>query len=204
MNLGQSIMPSSRPAKLSLMEFLKIETAPQHQAIESVIPLLKPDLTLAEYRTHLRKMLGFYIPLEARLVDYAQKSGDSLSIAQRFKTQWLLADLLALGGSAEDIADAPQCANIPQISGTPECVGVLYVIEGSTLGAQVIRRSLIEHLDLDDTKLNFYTGYGGETLAMWHTFRSQAQNLVHESAYNEAGKRACEIFRLLLDWLRTS
>jgi len=204
MNLGQSIVPSGRPAKLSLLEFLKTETAPQHQAIESVIPLLKPDLTLAEYRTHLIKMLGFYLPLEASLAEYCRKFGDALSIAQRFKTQWLSADLLALAVSAENIADTPNCDKISPISSTAECVGVLYVIEGATLGAQVIRRCLIKHLDLDETKLRFYTGYGSETLAMWHAFRSQAQNLVDESAYNESGKSACEIFRLLLEWLRAS
>jgi heme oxygenase len=204
MNLGQSINLSGSQENRSLLEFLKTETAPLHQAIESVIPLLKPNLKLAEYRSHLIKMLGFYSPLEASLAQYSLAFGDALGIAQRFKTEWIHADLIALAEPAEHIANAPKCSNIPQITSAPKCVGVLYVIEGSTLGAQVIRRSLIEHLDLDETKLHFYTGYGSETRSMWHSFRLQAQNLVGESEYKESAESAREIFRLLLEWLRAS
>ena len=202
MHKMQTLSPPSIPANPPLFEFLKTETAPQHQAIESVIPLLKPDLTLAEYRSHLIKMLGFYTPLEARLSQYVQEFGDVLSIARRFKTQWLHADLIALAESTMDLAESGKYAAISKITSLPMCVGVLYVIEGSTLGAQVIRRSLIQNLDLDDTTMHFYNGYGSETLTMWKSLRSQAQNAVKDSDYSESGASARETFRLLLEWLQ--
>jgi heme oxygenase (biliverdin-IX-beta and delta-forming) len=200
----QTLSHSSIPANPSLFEFLKSETADLHLSIESVMPLLRADLTLAEYRSHLIKMLGFYTPLEARLSQYVQEFGDGLSIARRFKTQWIHADLIALGESTIDLAESSKNAGISKISSLPKCVGILYVIEGATLGAQVIRRSLLNNLNLDNTRMHFYNGYGSETLTMWQSLRSQAQNAVKDSEYSESGASARETFRLLLEWLRAS
>ena len=54
------------------------------------------------------------------------------------------------------------------MNGPLDAVGCLYVLEGSTLGGQIILRRAAERLGIDaDTGAGFFHGYGAQTGAMW-------------------------------------
>jgi hypothetical protein len=49
-----------------LLERLRRETSSLHQAVENGLDLLRPEMTLDEYRTVLEGFYGFYAPWEAK------------------------------------------------------------------------------------------------------------------------------------------
>jgi len=50
----------------------------------------------------------------------------------------------------------------------PQALGALYVLEGSTLGGQVISRAVAPTLGTNS--LAFFTGHGSRTAALWSSF----------------------------------
>ena len=186
----------------TLFESLRQETADLHKEIESYVPLLNPKLSLGEYRTHLRKLLGFYIPLEEQLARFSLP--EILEMPKRFKKKWLIADLIALGESPESFARIPLYADINQITSISALVGALYVTEGSTLGGQVIHRALKENLQMPDSQMRFYMAYGSDTGRMWNLFKTHAPKLVPDREKIVAGESARETFKTLIHWLKTN
>ena len=96
---------------------------------------MSDDFSPAEYRAHLARLLGFYEPLESAL---ARSAGDVRPPLLR--SRFLIADLLQLGLTLEQICALPRC-ELPSIA-SPGAFGALYVYEGAALGGQVIARRL--------------------------------------------------------------
>jgi heme oxygenase len=81
----------------------------------------------------------------------------------------LEADLLALGD--RDLARIPRCEQLPDLDTVPQVLGCLYVIEGATLGGQIITRHLLANLGLTaQAGVAFFAGYGAETGPRWQAF----------------------------------
>jgi heme oxygenase (biliverdin-IX-beta and delta-forming) len=79
--------------------------------------------------------------------------------------------MAALGVGAEEIARIPQCAELPELVTIPQVLGCLYVIEGATLGGQIITRHLQANLGITpETGGAFFAGYGVENGARWQAF----------------------------------
>jgi heme oxygenase len=70
-------------------------------------------------------------------------------------------------------ANLPLCGDLPDVSHVSSAFGCLYVIEGSTLGGQIISRHLRARLNVTPQAGGlFFHGYGEETGAMWKAFCS--------------------------------
>src|ERR1051325_9493262 len=121
---------------MSLADRLRRETRAEHEAIEATLGLDR-DPTLERYREILERFYGFYLPLERELVP--------LGFSERVKTPLLRADLEALG---IDPSTVSLCADIPRPCTQPERFGVCYVLEGATLGGQIISRRLQSSLQI--------------------------------------------------------
>lgn len=87
-----------------------------------------------------------------------------LDFEARRRTRLLRADLDALGAAPDDEPGDP----LP-VGSVAEALGVLYVAEGSTLGAQVIRREVAAR-NGDFTGLAFLDPYGERTGERWRGF----------------------------------
>ncbi len=71
-------------------------------------------------------------------------------------------------------------SELPALMEPVEALGALYVLEGSSLGRQVMLSKLAERLDIrPDWAGHFFSGYGKQTGAMWQAF---------VAALNEAGQ----------------
>lgn len=149
---------------------MRAETRAEHDAIERALNFTGDRPTLKGYRRRLEQFYGFYKPLEERMLAHESWISPWLDINERIKTPLLAADLRALGSAPT--ASLPMCGNLPEFDGAPECFGCLYVLEGSTLGGQVISRHLREKLNVTPGAGGlFFDGYGPRTGSMWQQFR---------------------------------
>lgn len=152
-----------------LSERLKNETADVHQQLErTLIPVLKNMRQQEEYVRLLKTFYSFYLPIEQKL-DLHLGGQVVPQYNERRKVSMLLDDMYCF---THDVS-APLCENIPAINNLHQAMGVMYVLEGSTLGGQVISRMLIKNLELaDDECVGFFSGYKDATDEMWASFKN--------------------------------
>ena len=83
------------------------------------------------------------------------------------------------------------------LGGGAGALGLLYVVEGATLGGQVISRRL-------EVKLAFFRGYGEATGRMWRETSARLRAVSNPAAQDEAVRSAVSCFTLLRRWLGAS
>ena len=154
----------------SLLEALRTGTGLLHVALEKRLPFFSEKLDAGWYRRLLQAYYGFYQPMETAL--YA--SGlipEGYDSALRVKTPTLLGDLRALGLNDYAINALPRCTQHPTFDTPAACLGALYVLEGATLGGQVLRREMARRLGIHaDNGAAFLDVYGAETGRRWKDF----------------------------------
>lgn len=150
-----------------IMTKLKESTRGQHEALESVVDVMNRSLTSEGYKSLLVKFYRFYSAIEPRLPD-GEMLEAGLDIRPRLKTQLLEADLKYLGVAPSSTSP---WAGIPKTRNAAEAFGAIYVMEGATLGGQVITRHLTQHLGLTPEQGGaFFNSYGREVGPMWKAF----------------------------------
>ena len=157
---------------MGILERMRDETRHLHTALENDLPVMRPDLQLADYRRLIARFYGFYVPMEAAL---ACVPGLELTLPdwpQRRKINSLVKDLGALGCTSQELAEMPLCVQISAIPGVEEALGCLYVLEGSTLGGQIIGRHLETVLQIGlHNGASFFRSYRDGVGLMWKTFQ---------------------------------
>lgn len=186
---------------MNIRELLREETRSEHHAIEGIMPFARPGFDRAGYQALLERFYAFYQPLEEKFLDSADLRERGFDYSARVKTPLLEQDIRNLGGEPARVAPAPASA-LPAFSSSDELLGALYVVEGSTLGGQVLSKNLSEKLHLNDEQTSFYSSYGVSTGQKWAEFLAflKAQN--GDSAKNaRVLEGARETFRSLRLWL---
>ena len=181
---------------------LQHETRPFHSRLESRLRLLDPHLTVDEYRAVLRQFYGFYKPLEAVIGQVAVGLLGS-EAARRRKLQWLVQDLLALGDTEWTIASLPLCIRLPPLMTQARLMGSLYVVEGATLGGQMVARFLQQSLGDEARRCcKFFVSYGEQVRPMWAAFL-EALALAADGPERERDiiESACDTFQCFERWL---
>jgi heme oxygenase (biliverdin-IX-beta and delta-forming) len=187
--------PETTPDENSILVQLKTRTAHQHQATEATVNLMRDDYTLEDYRSLLIRFYSFYKPFEAKMSESLTANSVEFNHSERLNTPKLIADLENLGMSESEIADIKLCENLPNLDSKERIFGSLYVIEGSTLGGQVISRHLKGKFDIDQTKgAAFFSGYGQETGKMWNGYREAVTNFAETGNHDEIVAGANETF----------
>ena len=179
---------------------LRTETRHEHDAIVGVLDIMAPDLGLAVYRHQLARFYGFYQPLEAALASLVDWSQLKLDFDGRRKSHLLAADLDQLGIDA--VGTLPMCSVLPPVTSVAAGFGSLYVLEGATLGGQLISRHVKQTLGLDVLDgARFFNCYGERTGMMWKTFRSALVAFaVTPAAQDEVVASASATFKTLRYW----
>lgn len=157
------------PTSLPLIHSeLRSATTVLHQLLEKRIPFFSADLLL--YTRLIEAYYGFYRPLEHWLSDVAMSIPD-LDWLIRSKTPALESDLYALGLSAAGINAIALSSFALKTPTKADVLGVLYVLEGATLGGQSLRNSLSSRLGVEEHNGGrFFSVYGTSTLLMWRAF----------------------------------
>ena len=156
----------------SLMLALRNGTAQAHRDLETRIDTEKQLVDLDRYGRLLQYFHGIYAPLEQQLSFNFPQGVAGIDIAARGKSAWLEKDLEALHLPVP----RTQITQLPPLATEAQALGCMYVLEGSTLGGQMIVRMVATQLGLTpETGARFYHGYGPETGAHWKSFAAAAE-----------------------------
>lgn len=183
------------------LEELRAATAHCHRRLEKRMDVGQRFSSAAGYRQYLEVMFGFYAPFEQALSAHPVRSVLT-DFAARRKTAWLSDDLAALGVSADCLARLPRCAGIPVCQDEAAALGSLYVLEGATLGGQVLLPMVEQRLRLTRARgASYLAGYGHDTRAMWQRFGSVVESWCDNSARRAtAAAAAVATFESLEAW----
>jgi heme oxygenase len=188
-----------------MLKSLKASTSARHAALERRLPLLDASLSRSTYQHHLRRLWGFYEPLEAQLLEAPCWNEVGIDYGPRHKTPRLRHDLQILGDTPDAVAALPQCQSLPPLTNPAQLWGCLYVIEGATLGGQIIIRHLHTHLGLSAISgASFFDGYGAHTGAHWKAFCAAVpvNADVDDAGRGDAMLRSANLtFDLFSEWL---
>lgn len=188
---------------VELMELLRERTAASHARVERSVDLTTRCRTVGTYREWLGRLLGFYRPFEEMLAGF-DWSTVPLDYPARRKAGWLEADLLGLGMAESEINDLPSCQRLPRPENLAGAIGCLYVLEGATLGGQIISRHVDQQLSIDgDNGGRFYAAYGARVGTMWKAFRDAASSYCGDQPdrLQDAAVNAVETFEAFESWM---
>jgi len=184
---------------------LKAETAALHARLDDHIlltRLMARTVTSLDYRAVLSAFAGFVPEMEALLLPYsADFATFGLDLNARRKTALLASDLNSCGVEPRSL---PICMDLPKIATLAEAFGCLYVLEGSSLGGQVITKHLARHLNLGLPGSSYFSSYGADVGLMWREFRSALLAFVttmEPTLQNTIIEAASATFVSLADWL---
>lgn len=173
-----------------ILRRLRNETREAHARVERRLDLadgLDDELTLARYTGRLARLLGFYAPLEEQLGARSDWAALGVDFDQRRKAHLLRRDLAALGVGGAAIAATPQCHRLPATAAATQALGCLYVVEGATLGGQVLRRRIGPRLGLTaDRGLAFFSNYGDAAAGMWRAFGEALERFSGDGSHDDA------------------
>ena len=180
---------------------LKAATQREHERIERRMPFDTPQFDVGGYRELLAALYGFYRPLEDDLAATVREIA-ALQWAQRVKLPLLALDLHALGLRSADLHGLPACTDLPGVATRARALGCLYVLEGSTLGGQVLQRMVAARFGAPVADaLRFLRSYGQEVGARWRSFLCCLEGLPHGPPAAQAEAAARETFIALESWL---
>jgi heme oxygenase (biliverdin-IX-beta and delta-forming) len=152
-----------------MMERLRTRTRQAHERLETALALLDPPLSRTRFIRTLEGFRAFHAAWEPRVEALI---GDPGLTGPRRRLALLDADLRALGASAGGGPDF----DLGFLDGRAAAWGSLYVMEGSTLGGQVISRALQDARWRPAGGLAYFDPYGRRVGAMWKTFRTALED----------------------------
>ena len=156
-------------------------------------------MTLADYQTYIAKLYGVTLGCERDI--FPQLKALFPDLNERFKSGLILKDLASTGISGTFLANIP----VFQFgtSGVAEALGVMYVLEGSTLGGKILYRHIQNVLGLDfENGASYFWGYGPDTGIFWKTFVSSLSTFaVEENCGEEIISSAVQTFTAINNWL---
>lgn len=157
-------MSSTVEVPSSVHARLRQETAGAHARLEAEVDIFARTSDPSARADLARRFHGFHAGAEA-VLEPLLGGIDGLDFAGRRRTPVIEADLRALGHA---LPDRPE-AKGPALADVPEALGLLYVLEGSTLGGRVIRKQLLK-AGQDLKGLGFLDPYGEAVAERWRSF----------------------------------
>jgi heme oxygenase (biliverdin-IX-beta and delta-forming) len=185
----------------SILAELKEETAPLHRALEENAGIWDCLSSRSLYGKLLMRFWGIYSPVEARLAAVDELARWLPDLSHRLKRSALESDLNNLGVASESWT---VCTGMPEIRTVAAAFGWLYVLEGSTLGGQLIKRRVHERLGLDERNgCEFFSGYGPEVGPMWRSFGQSLESFsqLNPNCRDAVTESAEAAFGCFVKWL---
>jgi heme oxygenase len=140
---------------------LRDATRDRHERLEARLDILNRLLTVPGRRELVAGFHALHAGAEAAL-EPLLGGVPGLDFHARRRSERLARDLAGLGGRVRPSPPMP-------VYGVAQALGVLYVLEGSTLGGRVIRRHLAANGG-DMAGLGFLDPYGAATGDRWRSF----------------------------------
>ena len=162
---------------------LKEATRTQHENLENTVDVMNNMFSPEDYKTLLTKFYRFYAAIEPKVAANDLQSA-GFDFSARRKIPLLEKDLKALGIFEE--AQSSLWNDLPALDTLAAAFGSLYVMEGATLGGQVIMRHLKQHLDITPENGGaFFNSYGAQVGPMWKEFCTIATEFAEKNGDDE-------------------
>ena len=186
-----------------LLPILRQSTRAGHEALEAEVELQTCLQTPERWLGLLETFFRFFDPLESLIFAAPGLEEILPDAARRRKCDLLKDDIERLGG---DTAKLVACRHLPPVGTAAERLGVLYVMEGSTLGGQIIARMAADHGFTREHGCAYFGAYGAEAGAMWKRFcaRLEEYGAARPEDHQAVVEAAVATFTLFGQWIRCS
>jgi len=198
---GTKTLPAGH--RVALSQRLRSETSELHREIEARLGFPDSIRDLAAYRSCLVSYYRLYSPIESCLAAFPDWDGNGIGLRERLQGPRLLRDLEALDVAAAS-CKAAGGEWVPLVPDFAHALGVFYVLEGSTLGAQYILRRLREALGNQiDGADAFFRGHGAASGTMWNTAKRAIDSYgeKHPESCDSVIQGACSMFGAVGRWM---
>lgn len=192
----------------SVRDVLRTQTRDRHERLHehhAFVGLFNQSLTIPEYRDLLWYFHGFYKTLDQAVVRTACQMGAPYGeYSYDERAGYLAQDLLSFGVAQRALDDAPGCASLEKLVMSETLGGVLYVVEGSTLGAASIDRAAQKLLGRNDSSGRRFWAWSRAGNAQRWARTNRYLDHLHATGTPMAGfeRGANGTFEALSDWLR--
>jgi heme oxygenase (biliverdin-IX-beta and delta-forming) len=178
-------------------EYLKQNTAEYHDAAEKLFnseKIFNKTFTLEDYKKIIHTNYLMLLHSEDKIFNsLTDKYAEKLQLDDRKKLSLIEKDL-------ESLSLKNQTASHPlEFENEHEALGAMYVIEGSTLGGNVIAKQLSKTEGFDDVTFNFFGCYQENTGPMWKNFKEVLDTEVSEENYPQVLSGAKKLYTFLLN-----
>jgi heme oxygenase (biliverdin-IX-beta and delta-forming) len=166
------MIESHIPESDSLRHRLKTMTQQLHDRIEATSlagSLASGHISAKQYLAYLQMLLVVHETIEEKAGQFDHWKTYGVDLDEHKRAHLLHRDIKLLDTSPQHTSQTP----IPDIQWDfPEIVGALYVLEGSTMGGQILSQN-IAHLALSQKVPNHYfRAYGSKTMQRWQSYVS--------------------------------
>jgi heme oxygenase (biliverdin-IX-beta and delta-forming) len=158
--------------------------------------LTSPDYSLERYRQVIKAYFSCYGQIETAIDEALSHWKIDFDYSCRRKHPWLLQDMAWFGISPPAIQNYGKSA---LITDEHAVFGVLYTIEGSSLGGRLIAQCLSAHFGLTPQRgARFFSGYGENIDVRWSEIVSMLNvRLIQPGALKSAIRSANDTFQLI-------
>ena len=195
--------PPALPGKTCLRSILREKTRDDHRRLDHhplLGPLVRPGLTREHYGRVLLTFSWIYEHVDARLQMALDQFVGELPFHMSDRRGWLHADLDQLGLLSQSQNSPLHAWTVPPITSPAQLIGHLYVVEGSTLGGQVIARLVHEGIGITpESGGRFFHGHGAKTIEHWESLWTLAGTLVSAGDEPPCAQAASQLFAALND-----
>jgi heme oxygenase len=183
---------------MDILAELKTQTWPIHQELEkiSLLKIMREEKDLQEYKKLLCVFYGFIYPYENKI-----KMTNSDLLTNREKSPLLRADLATF--EQINLDELSFCEATTSLNMEAEIYGYIYLMEGATLGGQVITKALKANNKLSpQNSTHYFNDYDQETRRNWGDLSLDLceKNLANTQK-NQVITTAIETFTALFHWL---
>ena len=181
-----------------LQQCLRAATKQPHHLLDHhplLAPVVREDLSVDQYGDALAGLHGVFAQAEAGIMAFLERQRGLFDYAPRRKLPALEADLAALGRAPIEAR-----IHLPQPRDIAEFIGVLYTVEGTTQGGQVIARNLRQSPQ-SGLPMRFFSGYGDLSQRRWREFLDFAAAACPPAGYAAAAAAAAALFAAIKEHL---
>ena len=177
---------------------LKEKTRVEHAALEkTLLQFIRGVNSRLEYADLLTKLYGYYHALENVISPFLLDS-EVTDYSTRRKSDRLFLDLAEI----RDGKNIELCRQLPAVDSYHSALGVLYVLEGSTLGGRIIAGMLSSRIQ-SESGFRFFYSYGDDTIEMWKRFKGHLRKPYTKEQQEIIISSALLTFITFKNWLGT-
>jgi heme oxygenase len=177
---------------------LKEETKIEHAAVEKeLMQIIRKIDSIEKYVSLLSIMYGYYASVERSVQPYLGPDNFPDFDARR-KSESILQDILYFSGTARPSL----CLEIPVADSYSRALGMVYVMEGSTLGGKIIAGVIARQLNIpSDQGFSFFLSYKDKTQYMWESFKQHLEKTFDDREQEQVIDSARQTFNTLKTWI---